>query len=116
MLSDALRKGECPIALAGGVNLMISPLSFIALCAIRALSADGRCRAFGDGATGFGRGEGCGIVVLKRLDNALADGDRIHAVLLGGAIGHDGQSAGFTAPSACGAKANYRTCFGKHRR
>ncbi|MBN1294826.1 MAG: type I polyketide synthase [Candidatus Latescibacteria bacterium] len=99
MAVDALRKGECPVAIAGGVNLMISPLSFIALCAIRALSVDGRCRAFGDGATGFGRGEGCGMVVLKRLENALADGDRIHAIILGGASGHDGQSAGFTAPS-----------------
>lgn len=96
---EALRKGECPIALAGGVNLLLSPLSFVALCAIRALSADGLCRAFGEGATGFGRGEGCGIVVLKRLDHAQAAGDRIHAVILGGASGHDGQSAGFTAPS-----------------
>ncbi len=96
---EALRKGECPIALAGGVNLLISPLSFVALCSIRALSADGICRAFGEGATGFGRGEGCGIVVLKRIDDARADGDRIHALILGGALGHDGQSAGFTAPS-----------------
>jgi len=99
MAIDSLRKGICPIAIAGGVNLMISPLSFIALCAIRGLSADGICRAFGEGATGFGRGEGCGIVVLKRLDKAIDDGDRIHAVILGGAMGHDGKSAGFTAPS-----------------
>lgn len=96
---DALRKGHCPLALAGGVNLLTSPLSFVALSAIRALSADGLCRAFGKGATGFGRGEGCGIVVLKRLDAAMTDGNRIHAVILGGAAGHDGQSAGFTAPS-----------------
>ena len=96
---NALRNGECPVALAGGVNLLISPLSYIALCAIRAISVDGKSRAFGEGATGFSRGEGCGMVVLKRLEDARADGDRIHAVILGGAIGHDGQSAGFTAPS-----------------
>ncbi|OGV68154.1 MAG: hypothetical protein A2498_14855 [Lentisphaerae bacterium RIFOXYC12_FULL_60_16] len=96
---ESLRKGDCPLAFAGGVNLLLSPLSFVALSAIHALSADGWCRAFGEGATGFGRGEGCGIVILKRLDDALEAGDRIHAVILGGAIGHDGQSAGFTAPS-----------------
>ena len=96
---EALRKGDCPLAFAGGVSLMLSPLSFVALSAIHALSEDGLCRAFGEGATGFGRGEGCGIVILKRLDAALADNDRIHAVILGGATGHDGQSAGFTAPS-----------------
>ncbi|MFA6471986.1 MAG: type I polyketide synthase [Candidatus Latescibacterota bacterium] len=96
---ESLRKGECPVALTGGVNLILSPVSFIALSSIRGIASDGRCRAFGEGATGFGRGEGCGIVVLKRLDDARADGDRIHAVILGGATGHDGKSAGFTAPS-----------------
>lgn len=96
---ESLRKGVCPIALAGGVNLLLSPLSYVALCAIRGLSADGLSRAFGEGATGFGRGEGCGFLVLKRLEDAVADGDRIHAVILGGAVGHDGKSGGFTAPS-----------------
>ncbi len=95
----ALRDGECPIALAGGVNLLLSPLSYIALCAIRGISRDGKSRAFGKGAAGFSRGEGSGIVVLKRLEDALEAGDRIHAVILGGSMGHDGQSAGFTAPS-----------------
>jgi acyl transferase domain-containing protein/acyl-CoA synthetase (AMP-forming)/AMP-acid ligase II/acyl carrier protein/NAD(P)-dependent dehydrogenase (short-subunit alcohol dehydrogenase family) len=94
-----LRDGECRTALAGGVNLVLHPASTIALSKLRALSPDGACRTFDDGADGYVRGEGCGVVVLKRLSDAVADGDRVLAVLRGSAINHDGQSNGLTAPN-----------------
>jgi len=96
----ALRRRECDMALAGGVSLLLSPDSMVALCKVRALAADGRSRAFDDAASGYGRGEGCGLVLLKRLDDAVRDGDRIDAVLAGSAVNHDGRSNGLTAPTA----------------
>lgn len=95
----SLRAGECDLALAGGVQLMLSPETFIFLSMTRALSADGRCRAFDADASGFGRGEGCGMVVLKRLTAAQRDGDRIWAVIRGSAVNHDGPSSGLTVPN-----------------
>jgi hypothetical protein len=95
----ALRRRECDMALAGGVSLLLSPDSMVALCKVRALAADGRSRAFDDAASGYGRGEGCGLVLLKRLDDAVRDGDRIDAVLAGSAVNHDGRSNGLTAPN-----------------
>lgn len=99
---EALRGGRCDLALAGGVNLMLTPAAFVGLCAMNALAPDGRCKTFSQGADGFGRGEGCGLVVLKRLADAQRDGDRIHAVVLGGAVGHCGVGNGFTAPNGPG--------------
>ncbi|HEV3076162.1 MAG TPA: alpha/beta fold hydrolase [Thermoanaerobaculia bacterium] len=94
----SLRRGECRLALAGGVNLILSPYSTVTMCKLRALSPTGRCRAFDAAADGYVRGEGAGIVVLKRLGDALADGDTVHAVLRGSAVNHDGRSSGLTVP------------------
>jgi len=95
----SLRRAECDVALAGGISLMLSPDSTVALCKVKALAADGRSRAFDDDATGYGRGEGGGLLVLKRLDDARRDGDWIQAVLAGSAVNHDGRSNGLTAPN-----------------
>ncbi|MCP5420384.1 MAG: SDR family NAD(P)-dependent oxidoreductase [Gammaproteobacteria bacterium] len=95
---QALRTRECHMALAGGVNLMLAPDIFIALSHSRMLAPDGRCKTFDAAADGFGRGEGCGVVVLKRLSEAQADGDRILAVIRGSAVNQDGPSSGLTAP------------------
>jgi acyl transferase domain-containing protein/thioesterase domain-containing protein/acyl carrier protein len=96
---QSLRSGESDLALAGGVNLMLAPDVTIGFCKLRALSPTGRCRAFSAGADGYVRGEGCGIVVLKRLSEAIADGDNILAVIRGSASNHDGRSNGLTAPN-----------------
>jgi len=96
---QALRSRDCRMALAGGVNLILSPDLYIALSHSRMLSPDGRCRTFDAAADGFARGEGCGVVVLKRLADAQADGDRILAVVRGSAVNQDGPSSGLTAPN-----------------
>jgi amino acid adenylation domain-containing protein/non-ribosomal peptide synthase protein (TIGR01720 family) len=95
----SLRCGSCDLALVGGVSLVLSPDSMVALCKVKALAADGRSRAFDQAAAGYGRGEGCGLLVLKRLPDAELDGDPIHAVLAGSAVNHDGRSNGLTAPN-----------------
>ena len=87
------------MALAGGVNLILAPDLFIALSHARMLAPDGRCKTFDAAADGFARGEGCGVVVLKRLSDAQADGDRILAVIRGSAVNQDGPSSGLTAPN-----------------
>jgi acyl transferase domain-containing protein/surfactin synthase thioesterase subunit/acyl carrier protein len=107
----SLRSGECNVALVGGVNLMSAPESTIALCKLRALAPDGRCKTFDASADGYGRGEGCGMVVLKRLDDARANGDRVYAVLRGSAVNHDGQSNGLTAPNGLAQEAVLRTAL-----
>ena len=96
---QALRTGECRMALAGGVNLMLSADLFVAFTQSRMLAADGRCKTFDASADGFARGEGCGVVVLKKLDEAIADGDRVLAVIRGSAVNQDGPSSSLTAPN-----------------
>jgi acyl transferase domain-containing protein/aryl carrier-like protein len=96
---NSLRRGESSMALAGGVNLVLGPEVTIALSKSRMMAPDGRCKAFDSRADGFVRGEGCGILVLKRLRDAQADGDRIVAVIRGTAANHDGRSNGLTAPN-----------------
>ncbi len=96
---QSLRLDECNLALAGGANLILSPKASIELSQLNALSPDGRCKTFDAGADGYGRGEGCGVVVLKRLSDAVSDGDNILAVIRGSAVNHDGQSNGLTAPN-----------------
>ena len=93
-----LRNGECDVALAGGANAILSPVNSILLCRGGVLSPDGRCKSFSANADGFGRGEGCGVIVLKRLSDAQREGDRILGVIRGTAITHNGQSGGLTAP------------------
>ncbi|MCP4380581.1 MAG: amino acid adenylation domain-containing protein [Hyphomicrobiales bacterium] len=95
----SLRQRECRLALAGGVNLILCPHTTVSLSKARILAADGRCKSFDAAADGYVRGEGCGVVVLKRLSDARADGDRILALIRGSAIMHDGSSSGLTVPS-----------------
>ena len=96
---QSLQSGECHLAMAGGVNLMLSPATTIALCRLHALAPDGRCKTFDAAADGYVRGEGCGIVVLKRMADARRDGDPILACIRAAAINHDGASNGLTAPN-----------------
>ncbi|MCY4616339.1 MAG: type I polyketide synthase, partial [Chloroflexi bacterium] len=95
----ALKSGEVDIALAGGVNVILDPGRFEAFAIAGILSPDGQCKAFDASANGWVRGEGCGVVVLKRLSDAVADGDRIWSVVRGSAVNHDGAGADFTAPN-----------------
>ncbi|HUL78058.1 MAG TPA: type I polyketide synthase, partial [Vicinamibacteria bacterium] len=96
---QSLRLAECRMALAGGVSLMLAPEGTLATCQARMLSPDSRCKTFDASADGYGRAEGCGIVVLKRISDALADEDRILALIRGTAINQDGRSSGITAPN-----------------
>jgi acyl transferase domain-containing protein/acyl carrier protein len=96
---QSLRAGDCRMAIAVGANAMLSPQLTIGLSRLRMLSPDGRCKTFDAAADGFVQGEGCGVIVLKRLADAIADGDRILAVLRGWAVNQDGRSAGLTAPN-----------------
>ncbi len=96
---QSLRLGESDMALAGGVNLMLTPEPTICLARMRALAVTGRCRTFDAAADGFVRGEGSTVVVLKRLSDATRDGDQILALIRGSAVNHDGRSGGLTAPN-----------------
>jgi len=108
---QSLRAGECALALAGGVNLILSPEVSVALSRARMLAPDGRCKTFDAAADGYARGEGCGVVVLKRLSDAQRDGDRILAVLRGSAVNQDGPTGGFTVPSGAAQRALLRTAL-----
>jgi acyl transferase domain-containing protein/acyl carrier protein len=108
----SLELGECGLALAGGVNLFVSPDSTIAMCKFGAMAPDGRSKAFDSRANGYVRGEGGGLVVLKPLSLALADGDPIYCVLLGSAVNNDGFSNGLTAPSPKAQELVLREAYG----
>lgn len=94
-----LSNGECNLALAGGVNLLLTPLLTEALSQANMMSTSGRCQTFDENADGYVRGEGCGIIVLKRLQQAIDDKDNIIAVIKGSAVNQDGRTNGLTAPS-----------------
>lgn len=96
---QSLRSGESEFALAGGVNLILSPDFSVAFARSGLLSRDNRCKTFDESANGYVRSEGCGIVALKRLSAALKDNDRIYAVIHGVSVNQDGRSNGLTAPS-----------------
>jgi acyl transferase domain-containing protein/acyl carrier protein len=96
---QSLRLGECGIALAGGVNLMLTPEMHVVGAKSLLLSPDGRCKTFDRGANGFVRGEGCGVLVLKRLADALAANDTVLAVIRGIAVNQDGRTNGLSAPN-----------------
>ncbi|MEM9508974.1 MAG: type I polyketide synthase, partial [Cyanobacteria bacterium P01_E01_bin.35] len=96
---QSLRTKEINLAIAGGVNLMLSPEVTIGFCRLKALSPDGHCKTFDASADGYVRGEGGGVLILKRLSDAIADSDNILAVIKGSAVNHDGQSNGLTAPN-----------------
>ncbi len=108
---QSLRLGESDFALAGGVQLILSPEVTVFLCRARALSPDGRSKVFDASADGYGRGEGCGVVALKRLSDAIADGDRILALIRGSAVNHGGASGGLTVPSASAQQAVIRSAL-----
>ncbi len=96
---QSLRQRECDLALAAGVSAMLSPELYVYFAKTHALSAGPACRAFDARADGYVRGEGCGVMVLKRLADAQADGDAIFAVVRGTALNHDGRTSGLTAPN-----------------
>ncbi|MCV7103870.1 SDR family NAD(P)-dependent oxidoreductase [Mycobacterium palustre] len=96
---QGLHSGDCDMALAGGVNVLVSPASVVATSRARMLAADGRCKTFDAAANGYARSEGCGILVLKRLSDAERDGDQICAVIRGSAVNQDGASSGLTVPN-----------------
>src|SRR5262249_41533853 len=89
----ALRDNDCELALAGGVHLLLSPLTMQLVARTQGLAPDGRCKPFDARADGFVRAEGCGVVVLKRLADARRDSDRVLAVIRGSAVNQDGHSA-----------------------
>ena len=96
---ESLRRGESDLALVGGVNLILTPEVTIALSQAGMMSPSGRCKTFSADADGYVRGEGCGVVVLKRWEDAQKDGDRVLALIRGSAVNHDGRTNGLTAPN-----------------
>jgi acyl transferase domain-containing protein/acyl carrier protein len=108
MACQSLRSGACEMALAGGVNVLLSPLAMYLVAQTQGLSPDGRCKTFDASANGFVRAEGCGLVVLKRLSDARRDGDRVLALVRGSAVNHDGRSTGLTVPNVLSQQALLR--------
>ena len=111
----SLRLREADLALAGGVGLTLSPDGSILTSRARMMSFDGRCKTFDASADGYVRAEGCGMLVLKRLSDALRDGDRIDAVIRGAAINQDGRSSGLTAPNGAAQVAVIRAALANAR-
>lgn len=108
MACQSLRDGECSMALAGGVNLILTPELTITFSQARMMSSDGRCKTFDESADGYVRAEGCGLVVLKPLSAAQRDGDNILALIRGSAVNQDGRSNGLTAPNGLAQEAVIR--------
>jgi polyketide synthase 12/polyene macrolide polyketide synthase/epothilone polyketide synthase D len=96
---QSLRDGSSDLALAAGVNVILQPYIYILLSRVRALAADSHCKTFDASADGFARGEGCGVLVLKRLSEAKKDGDNILAIIKGSAVNQDGRSSNMSAPN-----------------
>ena len=96
---QSLRQQECQMALAGGVNLILTPEVNVVFSKARMMAPDGRCKTFDAAANGYVRGEGCAVIALKRLSDAVASGDNILALIRGSAVNQDGASGGLTVPS-----------------
>jgi microcystin synthetase protein McyG len=105
---QSLRSGECNMVLAGGTNLILSPESSIVPSRTQMLAPDGHCKTFDAAADGYGRGEGCAVVVMKRLSDAQKDNDNILALIRGSAVNQDGASGGFTVPNGVAQQAVMR--------
>jgi myxalamid-type polyketide synthase MxaE and MxaD len=110
---QSLWNRECTLALAGGVNLILSPEIAINFTKAGAMAPDGRCKAFDSRANGYVRGEGAGMVVLKPLSKALADGDPVYAVIRGSAVNQDGRTNGLMAPNRYSQEAVLREAYGR---
>jgi acyl transferase domain-containing protein/acyl carrier protein len=108
---QSLRTDECSLALAGGVNALLDPEPFVVFNRWGMMAPDGRCKTFDAAADGFVRAEGCGILVLKRLSDALAAGDNIFAVIRGSAVNEDGRSSGLTVPNGLAQQAVIRSAL-----
>ena len=105
---QSLNVHESNVCLVGGVNLILSPETTIAFSQAKMMASDGRCKTFDASANGYVRGEGCGVVILKRLEDALTDGDTIQAIIRGTAINQDGLTNGLTAPNSLSQQAVIR--------
>jgi phthiocerol/phenolphthiocerol synthesis type-I polyketide synthase C len=110
---ESLQRRQCSVALAGGVNLVLSPAVTATFAKAGFLAIDGRCKAFDSRANGYVRGEGAGIVVLKLLSRALADGDRVYALIRGSSVNNDGRTNGLTAPSRLGQEGVLREAYAR---
>ncbi len=108
---QALDAGDCDLALVGGVNVILTPIPMINFSRARMLAPDGRCKTFDAAADGYVRGEGCGVVVLKRVEDATRDGDSIRAVIRGTAVNQDGASGGLTVPNGIAQQQVIRTAL-----
>src|SRR5262249_28867201 len=97
---EAIHTGQCDLALAGGVNVLCGPTSYASFTQQGMLSPDGRCKTFDAAANGYVRGEGVGVLLLKSLERAVADGDRVYGVILATAVNHGGQARTLTSPNA----------------
>jgi acyl transferase domain-containing protein len=111
LAAESLRRRECDLALGAGVQLIFHPGIYVAFSKANMLSTDGRCKTFDARADGYGRGEGCGVLVLKRLSDAQRDGNAILALLRGSAVNQDGASGGLTVPSGPSQEAVIRTAL-----
>ncbi|RRR70749.1 MAG: acyltransferase domain-containing protein, partial [Candidatus Viridilinea halotolerans] len=105
---QALRQRECDLALAGGVSLILTPTTSTILAEMHATAPDGVSKTFDASADGYGRGEGCGVLILKRHSDAERDGDTIYALIRGSAVNHDGRSGGLTVPNGLAQEALLR--------
>jgi len=110
---QSLQHGECDAAVAGGVNVILSPLTNINFCSAHMLARDGRCKTFDANADGYGRGEGCGVIVLERLSDARANGHPVLATIRGSAVNQDGRTNGLTAPNGLAQQALIREALSR---
>lgn len=113
LAAQSLLAGDCDVAIAGGVNLILGPEETIGVARLQAMSPSGQCRPFDALADGYIRGEGGGAIVMKRLDDAQSDGDRVDAVLAGSAVNSDGASNGLTAPNGAAQEAVIRRALAR---